>query len=91
MKKLITILTAVVLVGCIAILFSGCGAKDEEITTTTLTTETTITTTMNNDGMVTDESVEGENGIIGDIVTDVSEGLSDMVTDMSEDASELMQ
>ena len=46
MKKLITILTAVVLVGCIAILFSGCGAKDEEIITSTETTGTTISTTM---------------------------------------------
>ena len=40
---------------------------------------------MINDGMVTDESTPGDNGVIGDIVTDVSEGLSDMVTDVSDD------
>lgn len=95
MKKLITVLSAVILVSCIAVLFSGCGAKDEEIITSTETTGTTIsttmTTTMKNDGMVTDESIEGENGLIGDIVTDISEGISDMVTDISEDASEIMQ
>lgn len=87
MKKVITILSAVVLVGCIAVLFYGCGAKDEEITTTTTTTERVTTTSdiTKNDGVVTDESVPGENGVIGDIVTDISEGLSEMATDVSQD------
>jgi hypothetical protein len=35
--------------------------------------------------MVTDESGKGENGVIGDIVTDMSEMASDMMTDVSED------
>ena len=91
MKKLITILLAIVLVGCMAVLFTGCGAKDEELTTSpTLTTVTTTNPTMN-DGMVTDESVRGDNGVIGDIVTDISEGISDAVTDVSEDVSDMMQ
>ena len=45
----------------------------------------TTTDVTRNDGVVTDESVPGDNGVFGDIVTDVSEGLSDMVTDVSED------
>ena len=31
------------------------------------------------------------NGVLGDIVTDMSEGVSDMVTDMSEGASRMMR
>lgn len=92
MRKLIAILSAIALVGCMAVLFTGCGAKDEELTTTdtTLTTITTTNPTMN-DGMVTDESVPGDNGVIGDIVTDISEGVSDAVTDVSEDVSDMMR
>ncbi len=87
MKKLLTVLSAVILVGCIAVLFYGCGAKDEEITTTTTTERMTTTRAdiTRNDGMVTDESVPGDNGVIGDVVTDISEGISDMVTDVSQD------
>ena len=59
MKKLITVLSAVVLVGCIAVLFYGCGAKDEDITTTTTTERMTTTDVTRNDGVVTDESVPG--------------------------------
>jgi hypothetical protein len=44
-----------------------------------------------NEGMVTDTSEKGDNGVIGDIVTDVSEGISNVVTDMSEDISEIME
>ncbi len=86
MKKVITVLSVAVLVGCIAVLFYGCGAKDEEIiiTTDNITTTTAIEDTVRNDGMVTDESESGDNGVIGDIVTDISEGISDMATDASE-------
>ena len=86
MKRTIAIFSAVLLVVCLGFVLTGCGAKDEEVLTT-LTTTTTLpaTTDMMNDGMVTDESVPGDNGVIGDIVTDISEGLSDMVTDVSQD------
>lgn len=89
MKRIIAILSVVVLVVCLGLVLTGCGAKDEEVlttlTTTTNTTTSPATTDMINDGMVTDESTPGDNGVIGDIVTDVSEGLSDMVTDVSDD------
>ncbi len=88
MKKVITVIAVAMLIGCMAFVFSGCGGNDENTTTTTQTT-TNVTTTMN-PGMVTDESEEGDNGVLGDIVTDVSEGVSDMVTDVSEDVSDMM-
>ena len=94
MKKIITVCSDVQLIGCIAVLFYGCGAKDEEVITTNPdTTERLTTTTMpaTNEGMVTDTSEKGDNGVIGDIVTDVSEGISNVVTDMSEDISEIME
>lgn len=89
MKKIITVISAILLVGCIAVAFYGCGAKDEDITTTTNPTvsETERTT---NSGMVTDRSEPGNNGVIGDIVTDVSEDVSEMMTDASEDISRVM-
>ncbi len=92
MKKIITVLAVALIIGCMAFVFSGCGGDDTKTTTTTTTAPGTsnITTTMN-PGMVTDESEEGENGVLGDIVTDMSEGMSDMVTDMSEGASRAMQ
>ena len=96
MKKIIAVVSALVLIGCIAVVFYGCGAKDEIITTTipsTTIVTPTQNTTMNtsiNDGVVTDESEKGNNGVIGDIVTDVSEGISDMVTDVSEGVSRMV-
>ena len=93
MKKIIAVVAVVLLVGSMVLVFSGCGGDDN--TTSTSTTSTTVPgtsdATTQNPGMVTDESQEGENGILGDIVTDVSEGVSDMVTDMSEGASRAMQ
>ncbi len=90
MKKIITVIAVAMLIGCMAFVFSGCGGNDENTTTTTTPATSNVTTTMN-PGMVTDESEEGDNGVLGDIVTDVSEGVSDMVTDMSEGASRMMQ
>ncbi len=98
MRKIITVVSALVLIGCIAVIFYGCGANDEEMTTTTpATTSTPATDNIGqtdmmdaNDGMITDVSGDGDNGVIGDIVTDVSEGVSSVVTDVSEDASEMM-
>ncbi len=96
MKKLVTVFSALLLVGCIAVIFYGCGAKDKEADTTTPSTtrSETITTTEKSamdEGKVTDESEKGDNGVIGDVVTDVSEGVSDAVTEMSEDVSDVME
>ena len=91
MKKIITLSVAILCVALVAVLFYGCGNDAEDMTTTTLTkTEnTTIDTTMDivtvpdkNDGVITDVSGENDNGLIGDIVTDVSEGISEGITDM---------
>lgn len=95
MRKIIAVISAVLLVGCMAVVFYGCGADDENTTTLSETSGVTTTesTTMmpdKNDGVVTDESVKGENGVIGDIVTDVSEGVSEAVTDVSEGVSRMM-
>ncbi len=88
MKKIVAIISAVALIACVAVVFGACGTKDEEITTTPDISTTVREGTMN-DGMVTDESEKGDNGVIGDIVTDVSEGVSDIVTDVSEDVSDM--
>ncbi len=89
MKKFITVIAVAMLIGCMAFVFSGCGGNDKNTTTTTPATSN-VTTTMN-PGMVTDESEKGDNGVLGDIVTDVSEGVSDIVTDVSEGVSDMMQ
>ncbi len=95
MKKIIAVVAVVLLIGSMVLAFSGCGEDDNNTTTTnratTTVTGTSEVTTTKNPGVVTDESQKGENGVLGDIVTDVSEGVSDMVTDMSEGASRAMQ
>ncbi len=90
MKKVVAIVSAVILVGCLAVVLCACGAKDEDITTSPNNLTTTQGEGTMNDGMVTDESEKDDNGILGDIVTDVSEGVSDIVTDVSEDVSDIM-
>ena len=95
MRKIIAVISALVLVGCMAVVFYGCGADDENTTTIPETSKATVTentTTMSevNEGIVTDESEKGDNGVIGDIVTDVSEGVSEAVTDVSEGVSRMM-
>ena len=90
MKKIITIVSALSIVGCMAILLWGCGAEDKDMTTTPSTTENvTVTEKTTNEGMVTDQSESG-NGMLGDIVTDVSEGVSEMMTDVSEGVSRIL-
>ena len=93
MKKFIAVVAVAMLIGCIAFVFSGCGGNKDNTTTTITTTApgTSIAPTTNNPGMVTDQSEKGENGVLGDIVTDVSEGVSDMVTDMSEGVSRMIR
>lgn len=95
MRKIIAVVSALMLIGCMAIVFYGCGADDEMTTTvpsTSITTpaENTTLDTNINDGVVTDEANKGDNGVIGDIVTDISEGISDMVTDVSEGVSDMV-
>lgn len=95
MRKIIAIVSALVLVGCIAVVFCGCGADDEQIMTSVPTTtdepDTQRITSETNEGMVTDNNDDRDNGVIGDIVTDVSEGVSDMVTDVSEGVSRILE
>lgn len=91
MKKMITVLSAILIIGCMAMVFYGCGAKDEDMTTTTNPTTVTSTERTTNSGMVTDRSEPGDNGVIGDIVTDMSEGMSEMITDVSEGMSRAMR
>ncbi len=100
MRKIIAVVSALVLIGCIAVVFYGCGANDEDMTTTT-PAATSAPATDNigdtdmmdaNDGKITDVSGENDDGgVLGDIVTDVSEGMSDAMTDISEDVSEVME
>ncbi len=90
MKKLTAIFSVVALIACIAVIFTACGTKDEELTTTTDNPTEQRDDAME-DGMVTDESESGDNGALGDIVTDVSDGVSDIMTDVSEDISEVAQ
>ena len=95
MRKIIAVISALVLVGCMAVVFYGCGADDENTTTIPETSKATVTesTTMMsevNEGIVTDESEKGDNGVIRDIVTDVSEGVSEAVTDVSVGVSRMM-
>ncbi len=94
MRKIIMIVSALVLVSCIAVVFCACGADDEQIMTsvpsTTDTPDTQRITSETNEGMVTDNNDDTDNGVIGDIVTDMSEMVSDMVTDVSEGASRVL-
>ena len=85
MKKIIAIMSAVVLVICLAMVLTGCGGDKDTPTTTANNTTITTEPVTDNPGIVTDESNSGENGVIGDIVTDMSEMASDMMTDISED------
>ena len=90
MKKIITLSVAILCVALVAVLFYGCGNNAEDMTTTTITTteNTTLDTTDivtlpdASDGVVSDVSGENENGLLGDIVTDVSEGVSEGAADM---------
>ncbi len=88
MKKLITAVSLLVLISCLTLVLVGCGAEDENVTTTTPTTTMDTSRDAMEEGMVTDTSEKGDNGIIGDIVTDASEIASDVVTDISDDISE---
>lgn len=94
MKKIIAIIAVIMLVGCLSVVLTGCGGDNDMTNTDTSLTATSEKLTddiKNNPGSVTDESVKGENGVIGDIVTDISDGISKAVTDISEGASKLAE
>lgn len=94
MKKIIAIIAVIMLVGCLSVVLTGCGGDTDMTNTDTSSTATSEKLTddiKNNPGLVTDESVKGENGVIGDIVTDVSDGISKAVTDISEGASKMAE
>lgn len=90
MKKIITLSVAVIAIAMVAVMFYGCGNKADDMTTTVPTTiDTTVDTTMDivsvpdmSDGMVSDVSGEGNDGLVGDIVDGVSEGVSEGLTDI---------
>lgn len=89
MKKIIAVIAVAMLIGCMAFVFSACGGDDNN-TTTTVPNTTDVTPAPSNPGVVTDESENDDNGVLGDVVTDISEGVSDMVTDVSEGVSDMM-
>lgn len=90
LKKIITLSVAVLAIALVAVMFYGCGNKADDMTTTVPTTQnTTVDTTMDivtvpdqNDGKVSDVSDEGNDGLVGDIVTDLSEDVSEGITDI---------
>ena len=94
MKKIITLSVAILCVALVAVLFYGCGNDTEDMTTTTTTESTPADTTDIitlpdvSDGMVTDVSGENENGLFGDVVTDVSEGVSPSLATFSVTSTE---
>ena len=99
MRKIITVVSVFILIGCIAVVFYGCGANDDNMATSTpATTSAPVTGNTSesdmmdvSDGMITDVSENGDNGMLGEIVTDVSEGVSNVVTDVSEGVSGIVQ
>ena len=90
MKKIITLSVAILCVALVAVLFYGCGNDTEDMITPTITTTETMTSDTTDivtlpdvrEGVVSDVSGENENGLLGDIVTDVSEGVSEGAADM---------
>ena len=88
MKKIITLGLAILAVSMVAVIFYGCGKSAEDMTTTTQAT--TVETTMDivtvpdkSDGKISD-TAEENNGLIGDVVTGVSEGISEGLTDIKD-------
>ncbi len=89
MKKIITLGVAILAISMVAVLFYGCGNNADDMTTTSTTQNTTLDTATDivtmpdkSDGVVSDVSGDNNNGLIGDVVTDVSEGISEGLTDI---------
>lgn len=90
LKKIITLSVAIIAIAMVAVMFYGCGNDADDMTTTVPTTiNTTVDTTMDivtvpdqNDGVVSDVSGEGNDGLVGDIADGVSEGVSEGLTDI---------
>lgn len=94
MKKIITICAAVVLTAVLAVTLCACGGNNtgNNGTSGNEASNTTQNDTMNGsdtmfdaeNGKVSDVSEKGDNGALGDIVTDISTDVSQAVTDVSE-------
>lgn len=94
MKKIIALITVIMIVGCLTVVLTGCGGDGDmtnKDTSVPQTSNTVTTDISDNPGSVTDESVKGEGGVIGDIVTDISEDASKAATDISEDISDMAE
>lgn len=88
MKKIITASIAIVILAVIVSAFTACGDDKKVNDTTALSRESTVreSTTMlpnENDGKISDTSGDG-NGVAGDIVSDVSRGLTELSEALSE-------
>ncbi len=90
MKKIIAVIAVVMLIGCMALVMSGCGEDKTDMNNTTTGTTNTTRPSTTNPGMVTDVSENDDNGALGELATDVSERLSEMVTDASEAVSDMV-
>lgn len=93
MKKIITICAAVLLTAVLVVTLCACGGnKNNTGTSGNSTSNTSTSDTMNGsdtmfdaeNGKVSDVSEKGDNGVLGDIVTDISTDVSQAVTDVSE-------
>lgn len=93
MKKIITICAAVLLTAVLAVTLCACGGNtNNNGTSGNSTSNTSMSDTMNGsdtmfdaeNGKVSDVSEKGDNGVLGDIVTDISTDVSQAVTDVSE-------
>ncbi len=94
MKRFITVISLLLLSVVLCVTLCACGEMKNNENGTTLpenTSESEVLsdTTMFNkeNGEVTDTPEKGNNGAVGDVVTDVSEKLSEAVTDASEAVS----
>lgn len=81
MKKITAICTAIVLVCLVAVAFSACGDKnttDDSTRTSTVPAQSTTMLPNENDGKISDVHESGNNGVAGDIVSDISRGLTEL-------------
>lgn len=82
MKKIIAICTALILTCLLVVAFTACGDKnttdDSTRTSTPAASQSTTMLPNENDGKVSDVSESGKNGVAGDIVSDISRGLTEL-------------
>lgn len=97
MKKLITVISLILLATILCVVLCSCGDKKDNPDTTAserTTQENTVSEKSDDtmfdaeNGKVTDTSEKGDNGAVGDVITDVSEKISEVITDVSEAAAD---